>query len=120
MGFVEGGGVVFAAVDAGLKGAGTGFVGGFIGFEDAVVGEGTALDCGGGEEGLGGVMVDEGFECFAGSAGGGTVFAESSRTLCNIFDVSGVTGVLTAVFACAGVCFCGATDGGAGGLGTTF
>ncbi len=116
MGFA-GGGVDFEAEAIGLNGAGVGFVEGFRGFEDAVVDEG-ALGCGVGCEALGGVVVDEGFEYFAGSAAGGMAFAESSRTLFNIFDVSGVTGVLIAVFAGAGVGFCDPTDGG--GLGTIF
>jgi len=66
------------------------------------------------------VVADEGFEYFAGSAAGATVFAESSRTLFNILDVSGDTGVLTTVFAGEGVGLCGATAGGAGSLETTF
>lgn len=107
--FVEGGGGGFAVTGDGLSETGIGFAGGLVGLDDAVVGEGAAFVCivfaGGGLEAIDGV---DGFENFTGSADRGAVFGYCSRSLFNIFDVSGVVDVLTVGFAEAGAGFCAA------------
>ena len=107
-------GAGFTASGGAFEGVGdfVGGVGGLIGAEEGFgIGlEGGAFDCMRGEA-LGAADVWEGFEGFVGSAGADTGFAEISRTLLNILDVSGVTGVFDDV--------CGAAFGGIelGGVG---
>jgi hypothetical protein len=52
---------------------------------------------------------------FVDCSGDGTLFADSSRTLLRIFDVSGVTGAFAVAFVGAAGGFGGATFGGTGG-----
>lgn len=117
-GFVGGGGGGFAVADDGLNGTGIGFAGGLAELDDAVVGEGVAFVCivfaVVGLEAIDGV---DGFENFTASAAGGVVFEYCSRSLFNIFDVSGVVDVLTVGFAEVGAGFCAAA---AEGLNATF
>jgi hypothetical protein len=113
VGFVGGGGGGFAVADDGLNGTGIGFAGGLAELDDAVVGEGAAFVCivfaGVGLEAIDGV---DGFENFTASAAGGVVFGYCSRSLFNIFDVSGVVDVLTVGFAEVGAGFCAAAAEG--------
>jgi hypothetical protein len=113
VGFVGGGGGGFAVTVDCLNGTGIDFAGGLVGLDDAVVVEGAAFVCivfaGGGLEAIDGV---DGFENFTGSAAEGAVFGYCSRSLFNIFDVSGVVDVLTVGFAEAGAGFCAAAAEG--------
>jgi hypothetical protein len=74
-----------------------------------------ALGCEGDGVGFETVLAEDGREGFVGCSGGGTLFADSSRTLLRIFDVSGVTGVFAVAFLGVAGGFGGATFGGTGG-----
>lgn len=87
-----------------------------VGFEGFIVGEGAERGFEAEEVVLVGNVVGDGFDDFAGSSGGATFFAESSRTLLRILDVSGVTGVLGCVFAGGS----GVVSGAGGGLEVAF
>jgi hypothetical protein len=65
------------------------------------------------------VVVDEGFEEFAGSTVVDADFPYCSRSSFNIFDVSGGVEILAVDFVGAGVGFCSATAGDGGGLTAT-
>ena len=70
------------------------------------------------------VVAADGREGLVGFSGDRTLFADSSRTLLRIFDVSGVTGIFAVVFAGAavgvdGATFTGADGGGDAALGGT-
>jgi hypothetical protein len=75
----------------------------------------VTLGCEGDGVGFETVVAADGREGLVGCSGDRTLFADSSRTLLKIFDVSGVTGIFAVVFAGAAVGVDGATFTGAGG-----
>jgi hypothetical protein len=105
-GFAAGGGVGLAAAGDGLNGAGAGFMEGLVGLEDVVLGGAAFVWAVGAGGGLDAVEVVDGFDTFVGSADGGAALGYCSRSLFNIFDDSGETGVLTVGFAGTGEGFC--------------
>jgi hypothetical protein len=115
-------GILGVGCDDGVAGGvfdgANGFVGGRGGFVDVEESFGGGVVCvafdGVGGDDLGKIVLGEGFEDFVGSSGAGTGFAESSRTLLNILDASGVTEAFGGGFAGAGAGVCDASFVGVG------
>jgi len=114
-----GGGTGFTTAGVGLFEVEACFVEDLIGFE-VFIGGGAFVCAGNDGGGLGTVEVGVCFESFEGSAAGGAVLGNCSRSPFNIFDDSGDTDVLTVGFAGAGGSFDGDVVETPDGLDATF